>query len=67
MRYSDVLLMAAEAAVEAGNTSKALGYVNQVRNRAKNSTPPMSLQRVVLFIMMLRIRLPCMLYWQLII
>jgi hypothetical protein len=40
MRYSDVLLMAAEAAVEAGNTSKALGYVNQVRNRAKNSTPP---------------------------
>ena len=40
MRYSDVLLMAAEAAVEAGNTSKALGYVNQVRNRAKGSTPP---------------------------
>ena len=39
MRYSDVLLMAAEAAVEAGNTSKALGYVNQVRNRAKGSTP----------------------------
>ncbi len=40
MRYSDVLLMAAEAAVETGNTSKALGYVNQVRNRAKGSTPP---------------------------
>ena len=40
MRYSDVLLMAAEAAVETGSISKALGYVNQVRNRAKNSTPP---------------------------
>lgn len=40
MRYSDVLLMAAEAAVETGNTNKAMGYVNQVRNRAKGSTPP---------------------------
>ena len=40
MRYSDVLLMAAEAAVETGNTTKAMGYVNQVRNRAKGSTPP---------------------------
>ena len=39
MRYSDVLLMAAEAAVESGNISKALGYVNQVRSRAKNSSP----------------------------
>ena len=40
MRYSDVLLMAAEAAVETGNLSKALDYVNQVRNRAKNMTAP---------------------------
>ena len=40
MRYSDVLLMAAEAAVETGNTNKAMDYVNQVRNRAKGSTPP---------------------------
>ncbi len=36
MRYADVLLMAAEAAVETGNTDLALNYVNQVRNRAKN-------------------------------
>ncbi len=38
MRYSDVLLMAAECAAETGDTDKALGYVNQVRNRAKNMT-----------------------------
>lgn len=38
MRYADVLLMAAEAAVESGKPlTTALGYVNQVRNRAKNS------------------------------
>jgi tetratricopeptide (TPR) repeat protein len=36
MRYADVLLMAAEAAVETGNLDLALNYVNQVRNRAKN-------------------------------
>ncbi len=36
MRYADVLLMAAEAAVETGDLPTALGYVNQVRNRAKN-------------------------------
>jgi len=36
MRYADVLLMAAEAAVETGNLDLALDYVNQVRNRAKN-------------------------------
>ena len=36
LRYADVLLMAAEAAVESGNTDLALDYVNQVRNRAKN-------------------------------
>ncbi|HHC79544.1 MAG TPA: RagB/SusD family nutrient uptake outer membrane protein [Flavobacteriia bacterium] len=38
MRYSDVLLMAAEAAVETGDMATALDYVNQVRNRAKNMT-----------------------------
>ncbi len=35
MRYADVLLMAAEAAVETGDNATALGYVNEVRNRAK--------------------------------
>ncbi|MDF0708290.1 RagB/SusD family nutrient uptake outer membrane protein [Flagellimonas okinawensis] len=38
MRYADVLLMAAEAAVETGDLPTALDYVNQVRNRAKNMT-----------------------------
>lgn len=39
MRFSDVLLMAAEAAVEKSSPdlSLALTYVNRVRNRAKNS------------------------------
>lgn len=36
MRFSDVLLMAAEAAVELNDLGTALNYVNQVRNRAKN-------------------------------
>lgn len=36
MRYSDLLLMAAEVAVENNDLAKALDYVNQVRNRAKN-------------------------------
>lgn len=36
MRYADLLLMAAECAVETGNIGMALDYVNQVRNRAKN-------------------------------
>ncbi len=38
MRYSDVLLMAAECAAEGGDLDKALNYVNQIRNRAKNMT-----------------------------
>ena len=37
IRYADVLLMAAEAAIETGNLEKARSYVNQVRTRAKNS------------------------------
>ena len=38
MRFADVLLMAAEAAVETNDLPTALGYVNQIRNRAKNMT-----------------------------
>lgn len=38
LRYGDVLLMAAEAAVETGDIPTALDYVNQVRARAKNSS-----------------------------
>lgn len=38
MRFSGVLLMAAEAAVELGDLDTALDYVNQVRERAKNMT-----------------------------
>jgi len=38
IRYSDVLLMAAEAAVELNDLDTALDYVNQVRERAKNMT-----------------------------
>tara|TARA_B100000579_G_scaffold169478_1_gene137985 strand:+ start:3155 stop:5284 length:2130 start_codon:yes stop_codon:yes gene_type:complete len=37
IRYADVLLMAAEAAVEIGSLELARDYVNQVRSRAKNS------------------------------
>ena len=36
LRYADVLLMAAEAAVETGSLEKARSYVNQIRARAKN-------------------------------
>ncbi|QEM05168.1 RagB/SusD family nutrient uptake outer membrane protein [Mucilaginibacter rubeus] len=38
MRWSDVLLMAAEAEVEVGDVGKALDYVNLVRNRAAGSS-----------------------------
>ena len=34
IRFADVLLMAAEAEVEAGSLEKARGYVNQIRTRA---------------------------------
>ncbi|MGA0966736.1 MAG: RagB/SusD family nutrient uptake outer membrane protein [Flavobacteriaceae bacterium] len=37
IRFADVLLMAAEAEIEAGSLDKALAYVNQVRSRAANS------------------------------
>jgi len=37
-RYADVLLMYAEALNEQGQTATAIGYVNQVRARARNGT-----------------------------
>ena len=36
IRYADVLLMAAEAEIEVGSLTKALTYINMVRNRAAN-------------------------------
>jgi hypothetical protein len=36
IRFADVLLMAAEAEIEAGSLAKAQEYINRVRNRAKN-------------------------------
>lgn len=36
LRFSDILLMAAEAEANAGNLAKAEEYVNKVRNRAAN-------------------------------
>lgn len=37
IRFADVLLMAAEAEIEIGSLSTALGYINQVRSRAANA------------------------------
>ena len=37
MRYAEVLLMAAEAYLQSGNSAKALQYINQVRTRAKET------------------------------
>lgn len=37
IRFADVLLMAAEAEIEAGDLNVALGYINQVRARAAAS------------------------------
>ena len=37
IRYADVLLMAAEAEIEAGSLATALDYINQVRRRAANA------------------------------
>jgi starch-binding outer membrane protein, SusD/RagB family len=39
LRYADVLLMAAEAANELGNTAKAIDYLNRVRARARGGNP----------------------------
>jgi hypothetical protein len=38
LRYDDVLLMKAEALIELNRQDEALPLINQVRNRAKNST-----------------------------
>lgn len=38
-RYAEVLLNAAEAAFELGNPGEAVGYINQVRDRAGFTTP----------------------------
>ena len=35
MRYAEILLRAAEANLQAGNSAKALDYINQVRTRAQ--------------------------------
>ena len=37
MRYAEVLLLAAEANLNAGKTDKALDYINQVRTRAQEA------------------------------
>ncbi len=39
MRYSEVLLSLAECENEAGNTAAAIGYLNQIRNRADVQMP----------------------------
>ncbi|MFY0654583.1 MAG: RagB/SusD family nutrient uptake outer membrane protein [Cyclobacteriaceae bacterium] len=39
LRYADVLLMMAECANELGDISAAVGYLNEVRNRASVSMP----------------------------
>lgn len=39
IRYADVLLMLAEALNESDKTAEAVGYLNLVRERAKNSHP----------------------------
>jgi hypothetical protein len=38
IRYDDILLMKAEALIELGRQDEALPLINQIRNRAKNST-----------------------------
>ncbi|MBR5083866.1 MAG: RagB/SusD family nutrient uptake outer membrane protein [Prevotella sp.] len=37
MRYAEVLLLAAEAHLQAGNNSKALEYINMIRTRAQET------------------------------
>jgi hypothetical protein len=39
LRYADVLLMAAEALNETGQSAEALPYLNQVRQRARGDNP----------------------------
>lgn len=46
LRYADVLLMAAEAMNENGKSTEALGYLNQIRNRARGNRPPVILPEI---------------------
>ncbi|MDH3244684.1 MAG: RagB/SusD family nutrient uptake outer membrane protein [Saprospiraceae bacterium] len=46
LRYADVLLMAAEALNEMGQSSEALTYLNMVRDRARGNLPPQILRRI---------------------
>lgn len=47
IRYADVLLMAAEAANEMGQTGVAVGYINQIRTRAGLSNTTASTQLAI--------------------
>jgi starch-binding outer membrane protein, SusD/RagB family len=49
IRYADVLLMAAEANLRAGNEPKALNYLNQVRQRPSTGLPALSVSGTALF------------------
>ena len=42
IRYAEVLLNAAEAGYQAGHTGEALGYINDLRERARNSKRTMT-------------------------
>lgn len=46
IRYADVLLMAAEAAFQSGNTGAAQTYLNAIRSRAKLAQIPVSLNAI---------------------
>jgi starch-binding outer membrane protein, SusD/RagB family len=51
IRFSDVILMAAEAALELGDNAEALSYINMVRTRARlsgNTGHPLDLTNVTL-------------------
>jgi hypothetical protein len=46
LRYADVLLMAAEALNEMGQSEQALQYINQIRDRARGTLPPQILRPI---------------------
>ncbi len=48
IRYSDILLMHAEALNNLGQTSSAVPFVNQVRNRAQLSSLPVTISKAAL-------------------
>ncbi|MDT0687688.1 RagB/SusD family nutrient uptake outer membrane protein [Autumnicola psychrophila] len=49
IRYADVLLMMAEAENALGNQSEAIGYINEVRERAELDPLPMDLSQEEVF------------------